>query len=158
MIFSWRWLQQLYIEEKQSDEENLSDIFNINSKMHEILIKRKRRSHINTKLQLFIKDLFDKFPNHHKLIKNIYKLSSSTYYRILKLKILNSRNKIDDEDMIPQKLSLEAQVLIQKLVTPPQHPITIRKLMTSLNSELGEQTSYYRLRTFVKEELRLSYK
>ena len=54
---------------------------------------RNSRFYINTKLQLFIKYLFDRFPNLHKLISSIYKLFSSTYYRILKLKILNSRTR-----------------------------------------------------------------
>ena len=103
----------IYIEEKLLDEENLSNIFNFNIKEYKLLIKNKSKFYINTKLQLFLKHLFDRFPNHHKLIKSIYKLYSSKYYCILKLKILNSRYKIVTKIWFLKNLSLEDQLLIQ---------------------------------------------
>ena len=94
------------------------------------MFKRKKGQWFNSKQIDELSKLLSKYPENHKSIWNFFRISKSSYQRIIKerpsvnLNQRNARRKTREVQMIP----LAEQIHIAKIIEPPAQPISIKEI------------------------------
>ena len=102
---------------------------------------------------------FKQAPSSMERIMKENKISKTNYYKIKNdVTIHNLRDIIADEYERNNQLSEEVKESIKAYVKPPTHPITIKELQGKIKEQYGLELTYHQIRTFLKSELKYSYK
>ena len=134
---------------------NVSKLFEIKDNHHDKLTSRKKGAALDINQKLHLSKLYSEYPEEHERINRVYKISKSTYYRIMKLKFYPE----EKEDKLihgrsKNQLSLAEKQKIKELVMPPKAPITISKIQINLFNQFGQKPAACELKRFLKEELK----
>ena len=129
-------------------------------KHHEELCRRRKGWHLEAWHKSYIWKLLKDYPENSHNIRNAFKLSKSTFFKLKKFE----NSAFDEEETIFQQsrenpqISVNAQRFISETLRPPQFSMTIQKIRKAIFNEFGETYSTYIVKSFIKKTLRFSFK
>jgi hypothetical protein len=99
-------------------------------------------------------------PQQHDRIRLMYKISKSTYHRLMKEKsgiVKDALRNVEEADPCEKERDLEKEE-ISNIVSPPTFPLTIGTINKRLGVKFGEKDRKYFIAKYLKDELRYSFK
>ena len=125
--YSWQLMVIFYLAQEWDPKIKS---FWFEGERHEELCKRKKGQHLNVDQRAYICNLLKEFPENHNSIKVEYRLSSTTFSRLYRFKYLTIHEPKEGNMNKLRKTSIrtDAQNFIAEIVSPPQFPMTIKKI------------------------------
>ena len=128
--------------------------------LHEKLCSRKKGQHLKADHKDYICSLLKEFPENQKSIKDAYRLSSATYNR-LKNTIYSPFRERDwksKSNLMKNFISPDIQGFIAEMISPPQLPMTIKRIRNAVYDKFGKTYSPHIMNKFLKKVLNFSFK
>ena len=128
--------------------------------LHEKLCNRKKGQHLKADHKDYICSLLKKFPENHKSIKAAYRLSSATYSRLNNRKYspFHELERRDQSNPTIKAISSDIQKFITEIISPPQFPMTIKRIRNEVYDKFCKTYSLHTVRQFLKKVLNFSFK
>jgi transposase len=107
-----------------------------------------------------LSSLIKRYPDDGDYIRSKCRISKSTYFRLKRRKHVDDFTEENEicEETNKNEISNEAKTWIRKWISPPQPPLTIAKIQKWTKDEINEEVPKSRLKRFIKEECKYSYK
>ena len=134
-------------------------MFALDLDKHKFLIKRRSGSHLDMESKQYLYHIFAVYLSHHKTICEMFKLFKSSHYRIVgneDKELKKSEQSINYRRTT--NMSVEAKELIKLAVKPSKKSLVISDLIKMIHNTLDESISYSKIRLFMRNELKYSYK
>ena len=123
------------------------------------LRKRKHGQHLSIEEKLYLTKIALLYPEEHDSMRRYYKLSRSTFQRLKKdskenFKLYESLEVIQFQQTLLDKSIKHA---LEKIVMPPQKPLTLWKIKENLKESTGIDLTKYKICRYLKRDLKYSY-
>ena len=131
----------------------------LNSEIHRRLVKRKKWSRLLPDDKIFLIKIMTAYPDKHNYIKNVYKLSQSTFYR-LKLMMANNFESYQALETLHYKellLDNSIRTTLKSIIRPPQFSLTMKKISEQFEKATGLNLPKSKLAKYLKSKLRYSF-
>ena len=144
---------------EQVEREGRYHMFALDLEKYKSLLKQISGKHIDMKSKTIFIRFLKHIPSHHKTICEVFNFSKSSYYRIVcnEDKVLSKSDHSSNNRRIAH-MSEEDKELIKLAVKLQKKPLVLPDLIIMISTFLGESISYNRIRSFMKNELKYSYK
>ena len=160
-------IEKVLIDDVQEFEEIDNTMFDMNSKFewthtpeHLQLAERMKGDHLSKEHCKYLSHIFRRHPDHKNLIWQAYKISRSTYRRIMN-KSMHTIAELKHESMFFKHNHLikpEIWEYIDSMVRPPKFPMTLSKIRNEIFQTFGIKYSIHKIRKYLKDELRYTYR
>ena len=131
----------------------------VDQKAHNRLIKRKKGAKLKAKDKIFLLKIMVAYCKEYDQIRNIYHLSSSTFHRLAKMMKSNFEG-YQYLDALQRKENLFDNAIwsvLEDIVSPPQFPLTVKRISEEFSKATDLKLSNYKLRKFLKMKMSYSY-
>ena len=161
-IFSTK-LPESPIYFKKADNIKVFDRFKfelIDQEAHNRLIQRKKGTKLKVEDKIFLIKIMVAYKEEHENIKSIYNISFSTFHRLAQIIESNFEAYQFLEARRSKKEMLDNAIwsILENIVTPPQFPLTVKRISEEFRRETGLRLSEYKIRKYLKWRLGYRYK